>query len=96
MADKVSRDNEIEKVYYVDILDAKEDESYTKLLELLDDYDEIKIPSYFYIKDGNVKRFVSGVSDLQEDAYEELSNEILSDEESIFKSFFINICDDTC
>ncbi|MBR4672219.1 MAG: hypothetical protein IKO78_03330 [Bacilli bacterium] len=136
MADKVSRENDIEKVYYIDIwddegnelirdkytidennklvLEKEGTEEYKKLLELfgslLRDYtltdnngDEVAVgekriyaPNYFYINKGKAVRMITGKSDTQKDAREELTEEMLKDEEEKFDKFFINACDETC
>ena len=136
MADKVSRENDIEKVYYIDIwddegnelirdkytidennklvLEKEGTEEYKRLLELfgslLRDYtltdnngDEVVVgekriyaPNYFYINKGKAVRMITGKSDTQKDAREELTEEMLKDEEEKFDKFFINACDETC
>ena len=137
MADKITRENAIEKVYYVDIwddegneilrdkytlnendeleLEKEGTEAYKKLLEyfdeLLEDYNitseksgeeistgekRIYAPNYFYVSKGIASRMVTGTSPLQKDSREELTEEILNDEEKIFDNFFINACDESC
>ena len=137
MADQVSRDNEIEKIYYVDIWDDEgveifrdkytlgEDnndlvvefegtEAYKTLInvfaDLLDNYTltdsngnkvevgekRIYAPNYVYIENGVPKRLVTGISDKQSGSRDELTEEILNDEEKTFNSFFVNACDDKC
>ncbi|MBR5340924.1 MAG: hypothetical protein IK151_03250 [Erysipelotrichaceae bacterium] len=70
--------------------------------EFLDDYtledendNEIEVgekriyaPNYFYVENGVLKRFATGISPLQEESGEELSPEILKDERMIFTEFF--------
>lgn len=70
--------------------------------EFLDDYtledennNEIDVgekriyaPNFFYVENGVLKRFATGISSLQEDSNEELSPEILEDERMIFTEFF--------
>ena len=48
----------------------------------------IYAPNFLYIEKGEALRFTTGISDLQEDARVELSEEILKDEETQFKAFF--------
>ena len=136
MADKVSRENDIEKVYYIDIwddegnelirdkyiidennklvLEKEGTEDYKKLIELfgslLRDYtltdnngEEVVVgekriyaPNFFYISKGKAVRMISGKSDLQKDSREELTQEMLDEEETKFDKFFINACDETC
>ena len=48
----------------------------------------IYIPCFFYVENGRVLRYVTGISDQQEDAYQKLDEALLSDEETIFDSFF--------
>lgn len=136
MADKVSRENDIDKIYYVDIWDEDRNEilrdkyivnsnnkielsvegtdSYKKLLEyldeLLEDYNvtdnngesistgekRIYAPNFFYISKGKATRMTTGTSPLQKDSREELTEEMLKDEEEMFDKFFINACDSSC
>ena len=136
MADKISRDNNIEKIYYIDIWDdegneilrdkyalnddgelevvIEKSEEYDKLLNffdsLLEEYTlkdkegkevsvgekRIYAPNYMYVEKGKAGRLVTGVSDKQEDSREELTDEMLEDEEKIFTEFFKNTCDDLC
>ena len=49
-----------------------------------------------YVEKGKAVRLVTGVSDKQEDSREELTDEMLEDEEKIFTEFFKNTCDDLC
>ncbi len=53
-------------------------------------------PNYFYIEDGIAKKIATGISSQQKDSREELTNEILSDEETIFNDFFQEACDEAC
>ena len=46
-------------------------------------------PNYLYIEDGKVVKMVEGISDKQKDSREELTDEMLKDEEEIFKNFFV-------
>ncbi len=50
----------------------------------------IYAPNFFYIKNGKVIKMVEGISDKQKDSREELTDEILADEEKIFSKFFSN------
>ena len=52
----------------------------------------IYAPNYFYIEKGIVKNMVEGISDKQKDSREELTEEILEDEEKIFNDFFVDYC----
>lgn len=56
----------------------------------------IYAPNYFFIKDGVVKFMTSGNSDKQKDSREELTKEILKDEEEMFDELFLEVCDDAC
>ena len=136
MADKVSRENEIEKIYYIDIWDDEGNEilrdkytinddnelevsfegteSYKKLLEyfddLLSDYTlvdndgkavetnekRIYAPNFVYVKDGKAIRLTERISQKQNDSREELTEEMLKDEEELFNKFFVSACDDKC
>lgn len=50
----------------------------------------IYAPNFIYIKKGEVKELVEGISDRQEDPREELTTEMLVDEEYLFDDFFTN------
>ena len=76
-------------------------DSYKKLLEYFDsvlkDYTmgedsmnekRIYAPNFFYVKDGKVVKMTSGISEKQTDSRGELTEEILEDEEKLFKEFF--------
>ena len=134
-ADEVSRLNDIDKIYYIDIWDEEGNEilrdkyelvdgevkesskgtkEYYQLLKYLNpvlkdytltDSDGNKVevgekriyaPNYFFIKDGVVKFMTSGNSDKQKDSREELTKEILKDEEEMFDELFLEVCDDAC
>lgn len=56
----------------------------------------IYIPLFVYIANGKPIRSTSGLSDLQEKSRDELTPEILADEEKLFDDFFINVCDESC
>ena len=56
----------------------------------------IYAPNFFFIKDGKVVRMISGKSDKQTDSREELTEEMLADEEEQFNELFLEICDDAC
>jgi hypothetical protein len=56
----------------------------------------IYIPLFVYIAKGKPIRSTSGISDLQTNSREELTEEMLKDEEKMFDDFFINICDESC
>jgi len=56
----------------------------------------IYAPNFVYINKGKITRLVTGKSDLQIDSREELTEEMLKDEEKIFNNFFVNACDDAC
>ena len=58
----------------------------------------IYAPNYFYVNKGNVKKMIEGISSKQTDAREELTEEILKDEEDLFDEFFKSAasCDDKC
>ena len=48
----------------------------------------IYAPNYFYIENGVAKKLITGKSDLQKDSREELTKEMLEDEEKVFNEFF--------
>ncbi len=50
----------------------------------------IYAPNFFYIENGKVIKLVEGISDKQKDSREELTKEILDDEQKIFEEFFNN------
>ncbi|MBR1413395.1 MAG: hypothetical protein IJ574_01845 [Bacilli bacterium] len=50
----------------------------------------IYAPNFIYVNKGEAKKLVTGNSDLQTDAYQELSEDILNDEKNIFNDFFTN------
>ncbi len=47
-------------------------------------------PNFVYVKDGVAVKLVDGISDKQKDAREELTKEMLTDEEKTFNEFFNN------
>lgn len=126
---KVAKENNISRIYYVEVWKGDREEifrdkyvledgnpkkltegteSYKKLLNYFDSYLEdytltdndgnkvnvgekrIYAPSFMYIQSGKIKRYTTGISKLQSNAYQELTEEILNDEEKIFKEFFKN------
>ncbi|MBP5684163.1 MAG: hypothetical protein J6X02_02775 [Bacilli bacterium] len=48
----------------------------------------IYAPNYFYIEKGVAKKMIAGYSNLQKDSREELTKEMLEDEEKAFSEFF--------
>ena len=48
----------------------------------------IYAPNFFYVEDGRLVRFTEGISGLQEDSRQELTEEILKEEETLFRAFF--------
>ena len=50
----------------------------------------IYAPNFIYVNNGKAVKMTEGISDKQKDAFEELSDEILADEEKLFKEFFNN------
>ena len=56
----------------------------------------IYIPLFVYFAKGKPVRSTSGISELQIKSRDELTKEILSDEEKMFDDFFINACDESC
>lgn len=55
-------------------------------------------PNFIYVENGKAIKTTEGISESQEDANEELSEELLKDEEKQFKNFFTtsNVCDGSC
>jgi len=56
----------------------------------------IYAPNFIYIAKGKPIRMTTGISSKQEASRDELTEEILADEERQFDDFFINVCDDSC
>ena len=56
----------------------------------------IYAPNFIYIEKGVPKKLVTGLSDKQKDSREELTEEILKDEEEIYDDFFTEVCRDEC
>lgn len=52
----------------------------------------IYAPNYFYIEKGNAIKMIAGYSEKQKDSREELTDELLNDEEEIFNEFFNEDC----
>lgn len=50
----------------------------------------IYAPNYIYIENGIPKSLITGNSEKQKDPYEELTDDILQDEDNIFENFFKN------
>ena len=48
----------------------------------------IYAPNFFYVEDGKAVRMVAGYSERQKDSREELTEEMLADEEAMFNEFF--------
>lgn len=48
----------------------------------------IYAPNFFYVENGKVNRFTTGTSEKQEDARQELSDDIIADEIDMFEEFF--------
>ena len=82
--------------------DVKGTDSYYELLTLLDDVlsdyklsDDVEptekriyAPNYIYIENGKPVILIEGISEAQENAYEELTEEMLNDEKEAFKELF--------
>lgn len=132
---EVANNNNVTKIYYVDIwndegeeilrdkyevddkgnviktIDGKEE--YYELLKLLDnvleDYTYTKndkkesfgekriyAPNFIYISNGKAIKLTTGISSLQKDSRETLTEEMLKDEEKEFNDIFVNVCDSSC
>ena len=50
----------------------------------------IYAPNFIYVSEGKAVKMTEGISDKQKDSNQELSDEILADEEKLFKEFFNN------
>ena len=104
---KINDDNEIELVTKADSSYSKLLEYFDSLLEeyTLTDNEGNKIsvgekriyaPNYIYVEDGVAKKITTGISDKQTDSREELTEEILNDEQELFETFFAEMCDESC
>ena len=56
----------------------------------------IYAPNFVYIEKGVAKKLVTGVSEKQKDSREELTEELLKDEEKIYNDFFTEVCNENC
>ena len=56
----------------------------------------IYAPNFIYVAKGKAVRLVTGKSSLQKGSRDELTAEMLKDEEKQFDDFFINVCDESC
>ncbi len=54
----------------------------------------IYLPTYIYVANGKPVRITGGISDLQTGSRDELTEEILADEEELFENFFLSTCDE--
>lgn len=93
---KVNDDGKLEKTH-------EGTEEYYKLLELfgdvLNDYviGEVSVgekrifaPTFIYVENGKAAKMVTGISEKQEKSMDELTEEILNDEQKTFEEFFNN------
>ena len=132
VADKISRENGIDIIYYLDIWDdkgneifrdkytvtsngdlelvSKGTEGYKLVLERFDEYlsdyiltdsncskidvgeKRVYAPNFAYVLNGKAIRLVTGISNNQKDSHEILTEEMIKEEEEIFKNFFTNSC----
>ena len=132
---EVANNNNVTKIYYVDIWNDEGEEilrdkyevddkgniiktiegkeEYYELLKLLDnvleDYTYTKdnkkesfgekrifAPNFIYISNGKAIKLTTGISSLQKDSRETLTEEMLNDEEKEFNEIFVNVCDSSC
>ena len=56
----------------------------------------IYAPNFIYVEKGVPIRMTEGISEKQTGAFDELTEEILKDEEEMFNDFFKTYCDDQC
>lgn len=56
----------------------------------------IYAPNYIYVEKGVAKKLITGISSLQKDSREILTEEMLNDEDKAFNDFFTEVCDDAC
>ena len=56
----------------------------------------IYAPNFIYVEKGVPVRMTEGISEKQTGAFDELTEEILKDEEKLFSEFFVSYCDDKC
>ena len=78
---EIANKNNINKIYYVNIWDDEGNEVLR---------DKYTAPNFIYIKNGKPIKITEGISDKQKDSREELTDEILNDEEELFSEFFNN------
>ena len=53
-------------------------------------------PNYVYVENGVAKKLITGISSKQKDSREELTEEMLADEDKAFSDFFTGACDEAC
>ena len=56
----------------------------------------IYAPNFIFVKNGKASKITTGKSDKQKDSREELTKEILADEQAAFEDFFAETCDESC
>lgn len=56
----------------------------------------IYAPNFIFVKNGKINKLTTGKSDKQKDSREELTKEILADEQTAFEDFFAETCDESC
>lgn len=68
-----------------------------------DDGDKIEVgekriyaPNFIFVNKGKASKLITGKSDKQKDSREELTKEILADEQAAFEDFFAETCDESC
>ena len=74
-------------------------ESFKDLLpeyEIKGDEKRIFLPTFIYVKNGVALKMTDGISELQKDAREELTQEILKQEQEEFEDLFTEFCDSSC
>ena len=53
-------------------------------------------PNFVYIEKGKAEKLITGISSKLASPLDELTEEILKDEEEAFENFFVTYCDDKC
>ena len=61
--------------------------------ELNIDEKRIYIPAFIYVDSGIAVKYTTGISDKQTKSREDLTEEMLMDEEQVFNDFFVELCD---
>lgn len=80
--------------YFNDLLDEYTIDGDNQKFDTLEK--RIYAPTFIFVENGKATKITTGVSDIQNDSREELSEEILNDEETKFRYLFTDYCDSAC